>query len=66
MGKARVDVAVILGAARVVDGLARRLGQIEFVVLERNGGVSIIPWEPGLDPPAATPPETSDAGTLQR
>lgn len=66
MDKAPFVVAAILSAARVADGPARRLGHIEFVVLERYGGVSITPSEPGLDAPAATPPETSDAGTLQR
>jgi uncharacterized membrane protein YcaP (DUF421 family) len=44
MGKERVDVNDILAAARERHGL-ERLDQIKFAVLERNGGISIIPRE---------------------
>lgn len=42
MRKARVDEADILSAARATHGL-ERLDQIKFAVLERNGGISIVP-----------------------
>lgn len=44
MKKARVDVADILSAARAAHGL-ERLDQIKYAVLERNGGISVIPKE---------------------
>jgi uncharacterized membrane protein YcaP (DUF421 family) len=42
MNKARVDEADILAAARELQGLDR-LEQIKYAVLERHGGISIIP-----------------------
>jgi uncharacterized membrane protein YcaP (DUF421 family) len=42
MTKARVDEADILTAAREVQGL-ERMEQIKYAVLERSGGISIIP-----------------------
>jgi uncharacterized membrane protein YcaP (DUF421 family) len=42
MKKARVDEGDILAAARQLRGL-ERLDQIKYAVLERNGGISIIP-----------------------
>lgn len=42
MKKARVDEADILTAARQLQGL-ERLDQIKYAVLERNGGITIIP-----------------------
>ena len=42
MDKARVDEADILTAARELQGL-ERLDQIKYAVLERSGGISIIP-----------------------
>ena len=42
MSKARVDEADILAAARELQGL-ERLDQIKYAVLERSGGISIIP-----------------------
>lgn len=42
MKKARVDETDILTAARELQGL-ERLDQIKFAVLERSGGISIIP-----------------------
>lgn len=42
MRRARVDLADILSAARSGHGLAR-LDQIDFAVLERSGGISIVP-----------------------
>ena len=40
--KSRIDEADILDAARKLRGL-ERLEQIKYAVLERNGGISIIP-----------------------
>jgi uncharacterized membrane protein YcaP (DUF421 family) len=40
--KERVDLSDILAAARELHGL-ERLEQIKFAVLERSGGISIIP-----------------------
>ena len=40
--KARVDESDILNAARKLQGL-ERLEQIKYAVLERNGGITIIP-----------------------
>lgn len=42
MKKARVDDTDILSAARELHGL-ERLDQIKYAVLERSGGISIIP-----------------------
>mgnify|MGYP001352662651 FL=1 len=42
MDKTRVDEADILAAARELQGL-ERLDQIKYAVLERSGGISIIP-----------------------
>lgn len=42
MAKARVDEADVLSAARHLQGI-ERLDQIRYAVLERSGGISIIP-----------------------
>lgn len=42
--KSRVDEEDVLTQARVQHGL-ERLEQIKFAVLERNGGISVIPHE---------------------
>lgn len=42
MQKMRVDIDDILTAGRELQGL-ERLDQIKYAVLERNGGISIIP-----------------------
>ena len=42
MDKARVDVEDVLSAARHLQGI-ERLDQIRYAVLERSGGISIIP-----------------------
>jgi uncharacterized membrane protein YcaP (DUF421 family) len=42
MDKVRVDEADILAAARSLQGL-ERMDQIKYAVLERSGGISIIP-----------------------
>lgn len=42
MNRARIDEADILEAARVKQGL-ESLQQVKFAVLERSGGISIIP-----------------------
>ena len=42
MNKARVDEGDILEAARTLQGL-ERMDQIKYAVLERTGGISIIP-----------------------
>ena len=42
MDKARVDVEDVLTAARELQGL-ERMEQIKYAVLERNGGISIVP-----------------------
>jgi uncharacterized membrane protein YcaP (DUF421 family) len=42
MAKARVDEEDVLNAARHLQGL-ERLDQIRYAVLERSGGISIIP-----------------------
>ncbi|MEH1834145.1 MAG: YetF domain-containing protein [Nostoc sp.] len=42
MAKARVDEDDILTAARQLQGL-ERMDQIKYAVLERSGGISIIP-----------------------
>lgn len=48
MDKVRVDEEDILEAARELQGI-ERLDQIKYAVLERNGEISVIPWE---GPPA--------------
>jgi uncharacterized membrane protein YcaP (DUF421 family) len=42
MSKARIDEDDVLTAARELQGL-ERMDQIKYAVLERNGGISIIP-----------------------
>ena len=42
MDKARVDETDILSAARASQGL-ERLDQVKYAVLERDGGISIVP-----------------------
>jgi uncharacterized membrane protein YcaP (DUF421 family) len=42
MDRARIDESDVLTAARELQGL-ERMDQIKYAVLERNGGVSIIP-----------------------
>ena len=42
MNRARVDEEDVLAAARQSQGL-RRMDEIEFAVLERDGAISIIP-----------------------
>lgn len=44
LDEVRVDVDDILAAGRELQGL-ERLDQIKYAVLERNGGISIIPKE---------------------
>lgn len=44
MVKARVDEFDVLSAARHLQGL-ERMDQIKYAVLERSGGISIIPKE---------------------
>ena len=46
MASARVDEYDVLEAARRTRGL-ERMDQIKFAVLERSGGISIIPFERG-------------------
>ncbi len=46
MRRLRIDVDDILEAARRTRGIAS-LGEIRFAVLERTGGISIIPFPPG-------------------
>jgi len=46
MEKARVDESDILSKARELQGL-ERLDQIKFAVVERSGGISIIPKQQG-------------------
>jgi uncharacterized membrane protein YcaP (DUF421 family) len=45
MDKARVDESDVLSAARELQGL-ERMEQIKYAVLERSGGISIVP-QPG-------------------
>lgn len=42
MDKARIDKSDILAAARELQGL-ERIDQIKYAVLERSGGISVIP-----------------------
>jgi uncharacterized membrane protein YcaP (DUF421 family) len=44
MDKERIDESDILAAARELQGL-ERIDQIKYAVLERSGGISIIPKE---------------------
>lgn len=44
MAKARVDESDVLTAARHLQGL-ERMEQIKYAVLERSGGITIIPQE---------------------
>jgi uncharacterized membrane protein YcaP (DUF421 family) len=46
MSKARVDEEDVLQAARQLQGL-ERLDQIRYAVLERTGGITIIPKQSG-------------------
>lgn len=46
MAKARVDEQDVLTAARHLHGI-ERLDQIRYAVLERSGGISIIPKQGG-------------------
>jgi uncharacterized membrane protein YcaP (DUF421 family) len=42
MAKARVDESDVLAVARELQGL-ERMDQIKYAVLERSGGISVIP-----------------------
>ena len=42
MDKARIDEGDILSAARMLQGL-ERMEQIKYAVLERDGGITVIP-----------------------
>ncbi|MBI5668022.1 MAG: DUF421 domain-containing protein [Chloroflexi bacterium] len=44
MEKARVDEEDVLTAARELRGL-ERMEQVKYAVLERSGGISIVPFE---------------------
>lgn len=46
MEKARVDEDDILSSARQLQGL-ERMDQIKYAVLERSGGISIVPKQAG-------------------
>ena len=46
MEQARIDERDILQAARQTQGV-ERLDQIKFAVLERSGGISVVPKEAG-------------------
>lgn len=46
MHKERVDAADILSAARAAHGL-ERLEQIKYAILERSGGISVVPKHKG-------------------
>ena len=46
MNKARVDETDVVQAARQLQGL-ERMDQIKYAVLERSGGISIIPKQAG-------------------
>ena len=45
MRRSRIDEEDVLAAARVQQGL-HRMDQIRYAVLERSGGISIIPKKP--------------------
>ena len=51
MNRERLDEDDILEAARRQMGL-ERLDQVRFAILERTGGISIIPWSPETTPRA--------------
>lgn len=55
MEKSRVDEDDVLAAARTLRGL-ERMDQIKYAVLERNGGISIIPAAEHAPPPANPSP----------
>jgi uncharacterized membrane protein YcaP (DUF421 family) len=44
MRKARIDDSDVMEAARRSHGL-ERMDEIKYAVLERNGGISVIPKE---------------------
>ena len=44
MDKARIDESDVLTAARELQGL-ERMDQIKYAVLERSGGISVIPQQ---------------------
>jgi len=46
LDKARIDESEILEAARQYQGL-ERLDQIKYAILERGGGISIVPVQQG-------------------
>ncbi len=46
MDKARIDETDVMQAARQLQGL-ERMDQIKYAVLERSGGISIIPKQAG-------------------
>jgi uncharacterized membrane protein YcaP (DUF421 family) len=46
LSRAEVDEEDILAAARESQGI-ERMDQIKYAVLERNGGISIIPKQKG-------------------
>jgi len=46
MDQERVDEEDVLAAARERQGL-ERLEQIKYAVLERSGGISVVPWGRG-------------------
>ncbi len=46
MRKARVDESDVLAAARELQGL-ERIEQIKYAVLERSGGISVVPYREG-------------------
>jgi len=53
MARERLDTDDILEAARRQMGL-ERFEQVRFAILERTGGISVIPWpaQPDVTPPA--------------
>jgi len=48
LDKVRVDEEDILEAARELQGI-ERMEQVKYAVLERNGEITVVPWE---GPPA--------------
>jgi uncharacterized membrane protein YcaP (DUF421 family) len=46
MDKARIDERDVLQAARQLQGV-ERLDQIKYAVLERSGGISVVPKQDG-------------------
>lgn len=54
MARARVDVDDVLAAARERHGL-ERMDQIKYAVLERSGGISIVPRRDDAPPPHRGP-----------